>query len=112
MYSDEREKMSARAPVFIQAGILCHGPEAGVLTLRSLLGFLKYSSKYSSSFFHITVHYCDGSSVIKGVCNFFSSVSPQQKFESIDGSVLQLNFSWHAKENTFSRCEGGLTQKT
>ena len=57
VYSDEREKMSTRAPVFIQPRILCHGPEVGVLTLRSLLGFLKYSSL----FFPITVHYSWGS---------------------------------------------------
>ena len=57
VYSDESEQMSTRAPVFIQPRILCHGPEVGVLTLRSLLGFLKYSSL----FFPITVHYSWGS---------------------------------------------------
>ena len=91
VYSDEREKMNARAPVFIQPRILCHGPEVGVLTLRSLLGFLKYSSSPSQR------------TTVGGVCNFFSSVSPQQKFESTDRSVLQLNFTWHAKENTSSK---------
>ena len=47
-----------------------------------------------------------------GVCNFLGSVLLQQKFEAMDGPVLQLSFIWHAKENTFLRCEGRLTQKT
>ena len=49
---------------------------------------------------------------VRGVCNFFSSVLPQQKFEAPDRPVLQLSFIWQAKENTSSRWEGGTTQKT
>ena len=52
---------------------------------------------------------------VRGVCNFLSSVLPQQKFEATDGLVLQLGitltFICQAKENTSSRHEGGLTQK-
>ena len=51
-----------------------------------------------------------------GVCNFLGSVLQQQKFEVMDrpcySSVSQFSFIWQAKENTPSRCEGGLTQKT
>ena len=49
---------------------------------------------------------------VRGIRDFLGSVSLQQKFESMDGSVLQLSFIWKAKENTSSRREGGLTQKT
>ena len=48
---------------------------------------------------------------VRGVCNFPDSVSPQQKFEAMDGPVLQLSFIWQAKENTSLRCEGRLTQR-
>ena len=48
---------------------------------------------------------------VREVCDFFSSVLPQQKFEVTDGPVLQLSFIWQAKENTSSRCEGGPIQK-
>ena len=46
------------------------------------------------------------------VCNFLGSALPQQKFKVMDGSMLQLRFTWQAKENTSSRHEGRLTQKT
>ena len=49
---------------------------------------------------------------VRGVCNVLSSVLSQQKFEAMDGPVLQLSFILQAKENTSSRREGGLTQKT
>ena len=76
---------------------------------------------------------------IRGVCNFLSSVSSQQKLEVTDqhyslrtgqcynswtglchssrmdqyySSVLQLSFSWQAKENASLRCEDRPTQKT
>ena len=48
---------------------------------------------------------------VRGVCNFLSYVSPQQKFELMDGPVLQLSFIWQAKENTSLRPEGGPTQR-
>ena len=48
---------------------------------------------------------------VGGVCNFFSSVSPQQKFEVMDRPVLQLSCIWQAEEDTSSRHEGGPTQK-
>ena len=38
------------------------------------------------------------------VCNFLGSVWTQQKFEAMDGPVLQLSFVWQAKENTSARC--------
>ena len=76
-----------------------------------------------------------------GVCNFLGSVSSQQKFEAMDGPVLQprvvsqmdqcycsvvaqfkcwasvtawlqVSFIWQAKENASLRHEGGPTQKT
>ena len=31
-------------------------------------------------------------SIVGGMCNFLSYVSPQQKFEAMDESVLQLSF--------------------
>ena len=48
---------------------------------------------------------------VRGVCNVLSSVLSQQKFEAMDGPVLQLSFIWQAKENTSLRYEGGPTQK-
>ena len=36
----------------------------------------------------------------------------KQRMDQHYSSVLQLSFIWQAKENTSSRCEGGLTQKT
>ena len=36
----------------------------------------------------------------------------KQRTDQHYSSVLQLSFIWQAKENTSSRCEGGLTQKT
>ena len=64
---------------------------------------------------------------VRGVCNFLSSVSLQQKFEAMDASVLQpcvisldtsvlqlcvtAQFYLKAEENTSSRHEGGPTQK-
>ena len=47
-----------------------------------------------------------------GVCDFLGSVSPQQKFEVMDQTSVIPQFYWQAKENTSSRCEGWLTQKT
>ena len=47
-----------------------------------------------------------------GVCNFIGSVLPQQKFEVTDGLMLQLSFTWQARENTSSRHESRPTQKT
>ena len=41
-----------------------------------------------------------GEFVISLVLSFLGSVSPQQKFEVTDESVLQLSFIWQAKENT------------
>ena len=52
-----------------------------------------------------------GTIQVEGVYNYFDSVLPQQKFEAMDGPVLQLSFIWQAKENTFLRHEGGPTQK-
>ena len=34
-----------------------------------------------------------------------SLVLPQQKFEVMDGQVLQLSFIWQAKGNTSSKCK-------
>ena len=47
-----------------------------------------------------------------GGCNFLGSVLLQQNFEVTDGPMLQLSFICQAKENTSSRRESGLTQKT
>ena len=44
-----------------------------------------------------------GTIYIGRVCNFLGSVWTQQKFEAMDGPVLQLSFVWQAKENTFAR---------
>ena len=52
-----------------------------------------------------------GTRDVRTVCNFLSSVSPQQIFEVTDRSVLQLNFICQAKENTSSRNEGGKTKR-
>ena len=49
--------------------------------------------------------------LVGGVCSSLGSVSPQQKFEVMDGPVLQLSFIWQAKENASWRHEGWLTQK-
>ena len=38
--------------------------------------------------------------IVGEVCNFLTSVSPQQKFEATDRPVLQLSFIWQTKENT------------
>ena len=48
---------------------------------------------------------------VGGICNFLSSVSPQQKFEVMDRPVVQLSYIWQAEENTSSRHEGGPTRK-
>ena len=53
----------------------------------------------------------NGTIYVRGVFNFPSSVSLQQKCEATDGLVLQLSFIWQAKENTSSRDEGWLTPK-
>ena len=37
---------------------------------------------------------------VEGVCDFLGSVSPQQKFEAMDGPELQHSFICQAKENT------------
>ena len=46
-----------------------------------------------------------GEFVISSVLSFLGSVSPQQKFEVTDESVLQLSFIWQAKEIRSKRCE-------
>ena len=48
---------------------------------------------------------------VREVCNFLGSLSLQQKFEAMDGLVIQLRFIWQTKGNTPSRHEGGPTQK-
>ena len=55
-------------------------------------------------------HFCHYG--VRGVCNFLGSVSLQQKFEAINGLVLQLSFIWQAKESTSSKHEGRPTPKT
>ena len=45
--------------------------------------------------------------IVGGVCNFLSSVLPQQKFEAMNRPLLQLSIFWQAKENTSSRSKGG-----
>ena len=48
------------------------------------------------------------------LCNFFGSVSLQQRFETAVqcySSVKAQNFIWQAKESTLLRHEGGLTPK-
>ena len=81
----------------------------------------------------------NGTIDVRGVCNFLSSVSSQQKLEAMDqhyspwtgqcysswtdqchsswmdqcySSVLQLSFIWKIKGNTSWRYEGMRTQKT
>ena len=44
----------------------------------------------------------NGTMYVRGVCNFFSSVSLQQKFEAMERPVLQFSFIWQSKENTSS----------
>ena len=50
------------------------------------------------------------------VCNFLSSVSSQQKFEAMDGPVLQLSVIVHfylgSKGKYILKAEGMPTQKT
>ena len=58
-----------------------------------------------TSHFYIFFNYVSNT-IVRGVCNFLGSVSLQQKFEVMDRSVLQLGFTWQAKENTSLRCEG------
>ena len=53
----------------------------------------------------------NGTIYVRGVFNFPSFVSLQQKFEAMDWLILQLSFIWQAKENTSSRDEGWLTPK-
>ena len=48
---------------------------------------------------------------VRGVCSFLCSVSPQQKSEVMDGPVVQLSFTWQAKETISLRNEGGQTCK-
>ena len=55
---------------------------------------------------------CYSSVQVGGVCNFPSSVLLQQKSEATDRPELQLSFIWQAKENTSSKHESGLIQKT
>ena len=54
-------------------------------------------------------HFCHYG--VGGVCNFLGSVSLQQKFEAMDGLVLQLSFIWQAKENTSSKHEAGQPKR-
>ena len=51
-------------------------------------------------------------SFVREICNFLSSVLLQQKSEATDRPELQLSFIWQAKENTSSKHESGLIQKT
>ena len=46
-----------------------------------------------------------------GMCNFFGSVSLQQKFHPSITAWLQLSFIWQAKENISLRPEDGPTLK-
>ena len=55
--------------------------------------------------------------IVRGVCNFLGSVSPQRKSEAIDRVVLQLSFIRKSKgqytlDSTPSRSEARPTQKT
>ena len=59
-----------------------------------------------------TLNLRNGTIYVQGVCNFLGSVSPQQKFEAMDGPVLHHSFICQTKENISLRCEGRLTQKT
>ena len=48
------------------------------------------------------------------MCNFLSSLSPQQRFETVDqcySSIRAQSFIQQAKESTPSRREGGLISK-
>ena len=42
---------------------------------------------------------CNGIISVGEICNFLGSVLLQQKFEAMDGLVLQLSFIWQVKEN-------------
>ena len=48
---------------------------------------------------------------VRGVCSLFGSVLQEQKFEEMDGPVLQLSFIQQAKDSTPSTHEGGPTSK-
>ena len=58
-----------------------------------------------------------GTRDVRGMCNFLSSVSPQQRFEVADqcySSVTAQSFIWQAKESTpfvYPLCDGGPTPK-
>ena len=73
--------------------------------LKLCLCINKVTSHFYSFFNYVS------NTFVQGVGNFLGSVSPQQKFEVMDGSVLQLSFIWQAKESTFLRCEGRHTRK-
>ena len=73
--------------------------------LKLCLCINKVTSHFYSFFNYVS------NTFVQGVGNFLGSVSPQQKFEVMDGSVLQLSFIWQAKESTFLRCEGRQTRK-
>ena len=49
---------------------------------------------------------------VGGVCNFLCSVSPQQKFEALEESLLSSVLLGKTKDSTPWRSEGGSTQKT
>ena len=49
--------------------------------------------------------------VISSVLSRYGKILKQWK-DRCYSSMLQLSFIWQAKENTSSRCEGQLTQKT
>ena len=81
-------------------------------TLVSSAGSLKEVEAFISSVFQRTNEALVDQTV-RGVCNFFGSVSLQQNFEMADQCSVwsQLSFIWQAKENISLRCEGGPTQK-
>ena len=50
---------------------------------------------------------------VRGVCNFLSSVSLQQRFETVDQcySSVSAQFYWQVKDSIPSKCEGRVTPK-
>ena len=61
-----------------------------------------------------SLHWSHSTRCVGRVCNFLSSVSPQQRFQTQDqcySLVTAQSFIWQVKEITPSRREGGLTPK-
>ena len=109
--------------------------------VSSTLGFLSLPLCWISfvfSFHHVTCHQIElpfnststlqgqswvvsdrlnlsqGTRDVRGMCNYLSSVWPQQRFEVAGqcySSVTAQSFIWQAKESTPSRCDGGPTPK-